>query len=44
MRDAAERLQGLVGPVCTLLLGALLLWVVVSVMGPIYEMVAGISL
>ena len=44
VRDAAERLQGLVGPVCTLLLGALLLWVVVSVMGPIYEMVAGISL
>ena len=44
VRDAAERVQGLVGPACTLLLGTLLLWVVVSVMGPIYEMVAGISL
>ena len=44
VRDAAERVQGLVGPACTLVLGALLLWVVVSVMGPIYEMVAGISL
>ena len=44
VRDAAERVQGLVGPASTLVLGALLLWVVVSVMGPIYEMVAGISL
>ena len=44
VRDAAERVQGLVGPVSTLVLGALLLWVVVSVMGPIYEMVAGITL
>ena len=44
VRDAAERVQGLVGAASTLVLGALLLWVVVSVMGPIYEMVAGISL
>ena len=44
VRDAAERVQRLVGPVSTLVLGALLLWVVLSVMGPIYEMVAGISL
>ena len=44
VRDAAERVQGLVGPASTLVLGALLLWVVVSVMGPIYEMVAGIAL
>ena len=44
VRDAAERMQSLVGPASTLVLGALLLWVVVSVMGPIYEMVAGISL
>ena len=43
VRDAAERVQALVGPACTLVLGALLLWVVVSVMAPIYEMVAGIS-
>ena len=43
VRDAAERVQGLAGPATTLVLGALLLWVVVSVMGPIYEMVAGIS-
>ena len=44
VRDAAERVQSLVGPASTLVLGAMLLWVVVSVMGPIYEMVAGISL
>ena len=44
VRDAAERVQGLVGPASTLVLGILLLWVVVSVMTPIYEMVAGISL
>ena len=44
VRDAAERVQRLAGPVSTLVLGALLLWVVLSVMGPIYEMVAGIAL
>ena len=44
VRDAAERVQSLVGPASTLVLGALLLWVVVSVMAPIYEMVAGISI
>ena len=44
VRDAAERVQSLVAPACTLVLGALLLWVVVSVMAPIYEMVAGISI
>ena len=44
VRDAAERMQALAGPAATLVLGTLLLWVVVSVMGPIYEMVAGISL
>ena len=43
VRDAAERMQSLVGPVSTVVLGALLLWVVVSVMGPIYEMVAGFT-
>ena len=44
VRDAAERVQALVGPASTLVLGAVLLWVIVSVMGPIYDMVAGISL
>ena len=44
VRDAAERAQRLAGPASTLVLGVLLLWVVLSVMGPIYEMVAGIAL
>ena len=44
VRDAAERVEALIGPASTLVLGAMLLWVVISVMGPIYEMVAGISL
>ena len=44
VRDATERMQALVGPAATLVLGALLLWVVVAVMSPVYEMVAGISL
>ncbi|MBF2759224.1 MAG: type II secretion system F family protein [Ectothiorhodospiraceae bacterium AqS1] len=43
VREAVERVQLLVTPLCTLFLGALLLWVVVSVMGPIYDMVAGIA-
>lgn len=44
VRDAIERVQALVGPTSTLVLGSLLLWVIVSVMGPIYDMVAGIAL
>ena len=44
VRDAVERVQALVGPASTLVLGSVLLWVIVSVMGPIYDMVAGISL
>ena len=43
VRDAAERVQALVGPASTLVLGTVLLWVIVSVMGPIYDMVAGVS-
>lgn len=44
VRDAVERVQALVGPASTLVLGLVLIWVIVSVMGPIYDMVAGISL
>ena len=43
VRDAVERVQGLVGPVSTLVLGLVLLWVILSVMGPIYDLVASIS-
>ena len=43
VRDAVERVQALVGPVSTLVLGLVLLWVILSVMGPIYDLVAGIS-
>lgn len=43
VREAVGRGQALITPLCTLFLGALLLWVVVSVMGPIYDMVAGIA-
>ncbi len=43
VREAVERVQALIAPLCTLFLGGLLLWVVLSVMGPIYDMVAGIA-
>lgn len=43
VRDAVERLQGLVGPALTLVLGALLGWIMLSVLGPIYGLVGQIQ-
>ncbi|MFT5390322.1 MAG: type IV pilus assembly protein PilC [Gammaproteobacteria bacterium] len=40
VRDSIERLQALIGPAMTLLLGGLLLWVLFSVLGPIYDLIA----
>jgi type IV pilus assembly protein PilC len=37
VRESIARLQSMIQPVLTLLLGALLLWVIVSVLGPIYD-------
>ncbi len=44
VRGAIDRLQSMIQPVLTLLLGALLLWVIMSVLGPIYDGIAKLKL
>lgn len=41
-QDAIARLQALIEPALTLILGALLAWVIVSLFGPLYDLVARI--
>jgi len=43
VREDIERIQSLIGPAMTVLLGGLLLWVLVSVLGPIYDLIANIK-
>ena len=42
--DSMERLQALLGPAITLVLGAILFWVIVSVLGPIYDLITAIGI
>lgn len=44
VRQGIERLQALIEPALTLLLGALLAWVMLAVLGPVYDTIAGIKL
>src|SRR5690606_8490917 len=39
VRESIERLQTLVEPVLTILIGTLLGWVILSVLGPIYDLI-----
>lgn len=43
VKESVERIQSLVEPVLTLLLGALLAWVMLAVLGPIYDIIARIQ-
>jgi type IV pilus assembly protein PilC len=46
-RDVAEsvaRLQSLIMPIITLMLGGVLFWIIASVLGPIYELFTQIDL
>ncbi len=43
-REAVARLQSLMEPLLTLVLGGLIGWVVFSVLGPVYDLVAGIDI
>ena len=38
-REAIERLEQFIGPVLIILVGAIMMWVVISVIGPIYDLV-----
>ncbi len=43
VRESMERLQALIGPAMTVVLGGLLFWVIVSVLGPIYDLIGKIQ-
>ena len=43
-RESVGRLQSLIEPVMTLLLGLVIGWIVLSVFGPIYDLITGIGL
>jgi len=38
-REAIERLEQFIGPVLIIFVGAIMMWVVISVIGPIYDLV-----
>ena len=42
--ESMEQLQVMIGPTITLVLGAILFWVIFSVLGPIYDLIATIDL
>ena len=44
VRAAIDRLQSMIEPVMTLLLGAIIGWVMFSVLGPIYDLISGLSI
>jgi type IV pilus assembly protein PilC len=39
VKESVERLQAVVEPALTVILGMLLLWVMMSVLGPIYDVI-----
>ena len=42
--ESMEQLQAMLGPAITLVLGAVLFWVIFSVLGPIYDLIASIDI
>ena len=42
--ESMEQLQAMIGPAITVVLGAILFWVVFSVLGPIYDLIATIGI
>lgn len=43
VKESMERLETMIGPAMTLILGAILFWVIFSVLGPIYDMITKID-
>ena len=43
VRESMERLQTMIGPAMTVVLGGLLFWVIVSVLGPVYDLISQID-
>ena len=44
VKESTARLQSLLGPLMTLLLGGVLIWVIVSVIGPIYDLIQNLPI
>ena len=44
VKDSIDKVQGMIEPAMTVVLGILLGWVMVSVLGPIYELIGGLKL
>lgn len=44
VREATGRLQALIEPVLTVVLGAILAWVMLAVLGPVYDTISGMKL
>ncbi|MBF0110588.1 MAG: type II secretion system F family protein [Magnetococcales bacterium] len=43
VKDGVERLQGMIEPVLTLVLGGLMAWIILSVLGPIYDIMGRVG-
>jgi type IV pilus assembly protein PilC len=44
VNESIERLQTMIGPALTVVLGGILMWVIVSVLGPIYDLITNIDI
>jgi type IV pilus assembly protein PilC len=44
VEESMQRLQAMIGPAMTLVLGGLLFWVIISVLGPIYDMISKVDI
>ena len=44
VKESLERLQTIIEPALTVTLGAVIAWVMFSVLGPVYDLIAGIRL
>lgn len=44
VRESMQRLETMIGPALILVLGGLLFWVIISVLGPIYDMITTIKI
>lgn len=44
VKESLERLQAIIEPALTVTLGAVIAWVMFSVLGPVYDLIAGIKL
>jgi len=44
IKDSIEKVQAMIQPVMTIFLGAILGWVILSVMGPVYSSISNMAI